>query len=330
VNPCAGEDQFVPLDVERLDPELRGVFEATAPTPIPANNPERARARFSSAASEGAQSVSGATARTDRTIAGQEQATADIGIRVYEPSRRSGTLLPAVLFVHGGGFVVGSVDDFDEVCDELAAGLGLLVASVEYRLAPEHPAPAAVNDCYAALLWLITSAGRLGVDPDRVALVGESAGGGIAAGVALMARDAGVVQPVLQMLLGACLDDRHQTASSYAIRDARTWNRSRSIAGWSAYVGDGSVAPSPYTAPARATELGSLPPTYIATCEFELMRDENIEYARRLIEAGVSTELHVYPRSYHGFETDAPTAQLSIDARRNRNNALERALRPQR
>jgi acetyl esterase/lipase len=202
-----------------------------------------------------------------------------------------------------------------------------VVVSVGYRLAPEHPFPAALEDCYAALTWLTAHAEELGVDPARIAVRGPSAGGTLAAAVALLARDRKVVKLAFQQILYSPLDDRQSTPSSYEITDPRMLNRDLLLTIWKDYLGsDHQGEVSPYAAPARADDLSSLPPTYIMVGELDPLRDENIEYARRLMQAGVPTELHVYPGGFHGFESQIPTAAISQRATAEANEALKRAL----
>lgn len=250
--------------------------------------------------------------RTEHTVAGAR-------VRTYAPDG-STEPLPGILYLHGGGFVAFSIDAFDSECERLALEAGALVAAVEYRLAPEHPFPAAIDDCYAALEWL---AARV----DRFAVVGESAGGGLAAGLALLTRDRGGPQPALQMLLCPCLDDRLETPSSHAVTDPRTWCRVAAEGSWAAYLG-GAEPTSPYAAAARAEDLAGLPPAYVGIGECDLMHDEAVAYAERLAAAGVPTELHVYPGAFHRFEAVVPGAHVSIAALGHRHGALRRALHP--
>jgi acetyl esterase/lipase len=250
----------------------------------------------------------------------------NVRVRLYEPAGRRGTL-PAILYIHGGGFTTGTPELYDFLCDPLAEDIGAVVASPDYRLAPEHPFPAGPEDCYSALVWLAGAAGELGIDPGRIAVVGTSSGGGFAAAVALMARDRGAVPLAFQMALNPCLDDRHLTASSHEIVDRRAWNRAKSIDGWQSYLGPafgGDV--HPYAAPARAGDLRGLPPAYLSIGTLDPMRDETVAYAARLLEAGVPTELHVYPGAFHGFDVVARHTSLSRDAIECQTKALLRAL----
>jgi acetyl esterase len=249
----------------------------------------------------------------------------DIEVCVITP-RDLAAPVPALYWIHGGGFVLGDIDADIEAPVHVAATLGVVAVSVEYRLAPEHPFPAPAEDCYAGLQWLARHAGDLGVDPERIAIGGVSAGGGLAAAVALMARDRGGPALCLQVLDIPELDDRLMTASMLAYADTPVWSHPNAILSWQAYLGqDRGAGTSPYAAPARAADLSGLPPAYVVTCEFDPLRDEGIEYARRLIEAGVPTELHHYPGTFHG--SCAAGAGTAISARMvdDRTAALARA-----
>jgi acetyl esterase/lipase len=184
----------------------------------------------------------------------------------------------------------------------LARELGVVVVSVDYRLAPEHPFPAGIEDCYAALVWLHDHADELGVDTARIAVNGGSAGGGLAAGLALLARDRGGPRLCFQYLGIPELDDRLDTPSMHRFHDTPMWARPAAEKSWEWYLGDahGRDDVSPYAAPARATDVAGLPPTYISTMEYDPLRDEGILYALKLLEAGVSVELHSFPGTFHG------------------------------
>ncbi|GAA2443221.1 alpha/beta hydrolase [Streptomyces macrosporus] len=228
----------------------------------------------------------------------------EVPLRLYRPRGARGPL-PVVYGIHGGGFVVGSPDvDHDwnlTLCRDLTA----LVASVDYRLAPEHPFPAPLEDCYAGLCWLAENAAELDVLPDRIALWGDSAGAGLAAGLALLARDRGGPPIRFQHLCSPALDDRLETPSARRFVDTPVWNRRNARLSWDAYLGHGvrgTPGVSPYAAPARAEviELSGLPPAYISVMELDPLRDEGIDYARALLAAGVSVELHLIPGAFHG------------------------------
>ena len=251
----------------------------------------------------------------------------DVPVRIYRPAGLPAEA-PTLYWIHGGGMVLGAVDHDDDLCIARATRLNALVASVEYRLAPEQPFPAPVEDCYAGLRWLHQNVTRLGVDPERIAIGGASAGGGLAAGCALLARDRGEVPLCFQFLVYPMLDDRNETASSYAIADPRLWNRTANELGWSAYLagqaGQGDV--SPYAAPARATDVSGLPPAYINVGDLDLFLDEDVAYAQALMRAGVPTELHVYPGAFHGSNMFVAQSALSRRWREDEWAALERVL----
>ncbi len=236
----------------------------------------------------------------DQSIPGPDGAP-DVVVRVYVPKSRSGAV-PAIVYIHGGGFFVGSIDSEHAGAAALARELGVVVVSVEYRLAPEHPFPAGVEDCYAALTWVHQQADELGVDTDRVALSGASAGGGLAAGLALLARDRNGPRICFQYLGIPELDDRLGTPSMCQFDDTPMWSRPAAEKSWEWYLGDahGRDDVSPYAAPARATDLAGLPPAYVSTMEFDPLRDEGITYALRMLQAGVSVELHSFPGTFHG------------------------------
>jgi acetyl esterase/lipase len=244
----------------------------------------------------------------DRVIPGPEGAP-DVAVRVYAPVDRTSPV-PAVLYIHGGGFFGGSIDLEHGGAVKTARELGVVVVSVEYRLAPEDPFPAGLEDCYAALTWLHKSAGELGVDAGRIAVSGGSAGGGLTAGLTLLARDRGGPPIAFQCLMIPELDDRLDTPSMQRFTDTPMWYRAAAERSWRWYLGDayGSGDVSPYAAPARATDLAGLPPAYVTTMEFDPLRDEGIVYALRLLQAGVSVELHTFPGTFHGSGMAADAA----------------------
>ena len=251
----------------------------------------------------------------------------EVRVRTYR-KRGLGTPAPAFYWIHGGGMISGSVEGNDVYCAGIAHELGVLVASVEYRLAPEHPYPAPLEDCYAGLKWLAESAGSLGLAPSKIAIGGGSAGAGLAAGLALLARDRGEIAICYQHLVYPMVDDRNQTASSHMIQDGRVWSRNANFVGWNSYLAGraGAADVEPYAAPARATDLSGLPPAYICVGSLDLFLDEDIAYARALLAAGVPAELHVYPGAFHGSTNMVPNAALSKRWRANELAAIRRAL----
>ncbi|WP_248239755.1 alpha/beta hydrolase [Microbacterium kunmingense] len=224
-------------------------------------------------------------------------------LRVYRPQERSGEAV--LLWVHGGGLLFGDARQDERLCADTARDLGIVVVSANYRFAPDHPFPAAHDDVYAAWGWLKAEAGRLGVDPARVVLGGESAGGGLAAGVAQRLRDEGGVQPIGQWLFAPMIDDRTAADRSLDALDHAVWNNRHNRVGWTAYLGGpaGGGSVPPYAAPARREDLTGLPPTYLAVGDIELFFAEVQGYAQRLAAAGVPTTLDVVPGGPHGFES---------------------------
>ena len=251
----------------------------------------------------------------------------EVPVRIYTPATRTGTL-SGLFWIHGGGFTAGNPEQDDALCERIVEEVGCVVVSVDYRLAPEDPFPAGPEDCYAALRWMAASAKDLGIDAAQIAIGGASAGGGLAAAVALMARDRKEVPLVFELLIYPCLDDRHITPSSKAIAaTGMLWERNASLRGWKAYLGanlQGEI--SPYAAPARVADVAGLPPTYIMIGELDLMRDESIEYAMRLMQADIPTQLHVYPGAFHGFDLLATSASISQRAISEYIDALKHAL----
>jgi acetyl esterase/lipase len=230
-----------------------------------------------------------------------------VPVRVYTPT--DGATGAGLLYLHGGGFTVGSLESEHGRAVTVAREVGAVVVSVDYRLAPEHPFPAEIEDCYAALQWFHGTAADLGVDPARIGVMGSSAGGGLAAGLALLARDRGGPALCFQYLGIPELDDRLATPSMVAFVDTPLFNRPAAEWSWAHYL-SGVDEVSQYAAPARATDLSGLPPAYVSTMEFDPLRDEGLEYGMRLLAAGVSTELHSFPGTFHGSMI-VPTAEVS-------------------
>ncbi|MCV7344773.1 alpha/beta hydrolase [Mycolicibacterium rhodesiae] len=226
-----------------------------------------------------------------------------IGIRLYRPAGAP-TTTPALLWIHGGGYVLGTAAQDDALCRRFVRALGITVASVDYRLAPEHPYPAPLEDCYTALQWL---AGLPAVDADRIAIGGASAGGGLAAALALLARDRDGVKPVFQLLVYPMIDDR-SVGQHLNDPGQRLWNATSNRFGWQAYLGG---ADPEIAAPARRTDLAGLPPAWLGVGTLDLFHDEDLDYAARLQAAGVPCEVHVVPGAFHGFDGIVAKADVS-------------------
>jgi acetyl esterase/lipase len=231
---------------------------------------------------------------------------------------------PAVYCIHGGGMILGSLDLYDALLRDLTSASGVPTLAVEYRLAPEHSYPTPLQDCYAGLVWLADHAAELGVDLARIAIMGDSAGGGLAAATALMARDRGAPALARQILIYPMLDDR-TTSPDPALVPFLTWTYDDNVTGWSALLGElhgGDDVPA-FAAPARAFDVSGLPPTYLDVGELDIFRDEDIEYARRLAASGTPVELHVHPAVPHAFDAWARDADVSRRARADRIRILK-------
>lgn len=223
-------------------------------------------------------------------------------MRVYRPSRRSGD--GALLWIHGGGLLFGDARQDEALCAQTARELGIPVVSADYRFAPENPFPAALDDVRGAWGWMLDQAGELGIDPSRVAIGGESAGGGLAASLVQRLHDDGGVQPVAQWLFSPMIDDRTAADESLDGIDHRVWNNRANRVGWTAYLGvaPGAAELPPYAAAARRSDLSGLPPAFLAVGDIELFAAENQDYARRLDRDGVPVVLDLVPGAPHGFE----------------------------
>ena len=235
----------------------------------------------------------------ERTIEGPD---GPLPVRIYRPLAQRGAV-PGLLYIHGGGFVVGSIETEHGNAIALASTLGVVVVAVGYRLAPEHPYPAGLHDCEAAFLWSAANAGELGIDAARLGVFGQSAGGGLSAALCLLRRDRGGPLPCFQFLGIPELDDRLQTPSMRAFTDTPMWNLPAAEFSWRYYLGElvpGSADVPAHAAPARESHLAGLPPACVTVMEFDPLRDEGLHYAQRLLQAGVSVELHAYPGTFHG------------------------------
>ncbi|MEU9982113.1 alpha/beta hydrolase [Streptomyces sp. NPDC050856] len=248
----------------------------------------------------------------DRTV----PADPDVPVRIYRPNGARGT----IIWLHGGGWVMGDLDTDHHFAARIAAGAGTVVISVDYRRSPEHRFPAALDDTYAVLTWTAEHAAELDIDPNRIAVGGHSAGAGLAAAVALRARDQQGPAIRFQLLNQPLLDDRQETWSQRNFTDTPLHDRDTLTVAWRHYLG--SKPATPFAAPARADDLSGLPPAYVATAEFDPLRDEGIIYALRLLQAGVPVELHQWPGTFHGS-----LAVLSADVSQRQLAELGAALR---
>lgn len=262
----------------------------------------------------------------DHTVAGADGAP-DIGVTVFRRSDHR-PARPLLYVIHGGGMVVGNRFTGIDIALAWVERLDVIVATVEYRLAPEWPHPAPAEDCYAGLIWLAEHGAELGGDPEQLVVVGGSAGGGLAASVAIMARDRAKPTVLAQLLMCPMLDDRNQSVSSRQFDGIGIWDRQMNELGWTALLGPARGDPdvSPYAAPSRLTDFRGLPPAFIDVGSAEVFRDEAVDYATRLWAAGVQAEMHVWAGGYHGFAAPDNQTRLSDQARTAQVNWLERTL----
>lgn len=261
--------------------------------------------------------MSGTFEVEDRRVPGPE-GEPDISLLICRPAApETAGPRPVIYHVHGGGMVIGNNRVGVDVPLAWAQALDAIVVSVEYRLAPEHPHPAPVEDVYAGLLWTADHAAELGADPERIVIAGASAGGGLCAALALLTRDRKGPQPIGQMLMCPMLDDRNDSPSTYQMAGLGVWDRTANETGWTALLGSRRGGPDvpAYSAAARAEDLTGLPPAFLDVGSAETFRDEVVAYASRIWQAGGVAELHVWPGGFHGFDGFAPQAAVSQAAR---------------
>ncbi|QMU76829.1 alpha/beta hydrolase [Streptacidiphilus sp. PB12-B1b] len=269
---------------------------------------------------------SNAVEHTDRLVPAAP-GDPDVPVRLHR-AHDATTGLPCLVSIHGGGYVIGSHLGDDGRFDRWCTALTCVGVSVGYRLAPETPYPGPLEDCYAALAWVHRNAAELGVDPDRIGVIGGSAGGGLAAGLALLARDRGEIPVGFQVLSYPMLDDRLQTASGRA--GAPLWDAATNQYGWQAYLGGygaGQAIPG-YAVPARAHDLRGLPPAFVTVGNLDGLLDEDLDYARRLIAAGVPTDLHVFADGPHAFDSMLSDTAVAGRARRVLEDWLHARMHP--
>jgi acetyl esterase len=250
---------------------------------------------------------------TDEIIVGPD--SNPLPLRIYRQKSYTESL-PVLLWIHGGGYILGSIDDNDDLCMRFAKEANCVVVSVDYRLAPEHPYPAPIEDCYTALKWIADHAESLNIDPNRIGVAGASAGGGLTAALTLLARDRQYPSLCFQMPLYPMIDDQNNSPSTNEIQEGFVWNQKTNEAGWKMYLGElyGKDNIPAYAAPTRAEDYRKLPYTYTCVGQLDPFRDETLSYVTRLAQAGVDVEFHLYPGAYHGFEGINPEADLSIRA----------------
>ncbi|WP_416981425.1 alpha/beta hydrolase [Streptomyces sp. T028] len=314
-----------------FDPELAPVLEAITAAMQPLSDETLAATRrFATEGIPGMAPVdltaAGRVRVEERQVPGPEGAP-DITLLILSPVEDRGPT-GGVFHIHGGGMVSGDRRTGVAALLPFVADGSAVVVSVEYRLAPEHPDPAPVEDCYAGLVWTAQHAAELGINPERLLIAGGSAGGGLAAGTALLARDRAFPRLSHQVLVCPMLDDRFETHSSRMLDGEGIWDRNSNLYGWTALLGDRRGGPdvSPYAAPARAEDLSGLPRTYLDTGSAEVFRDEILIYARRLSEAGVSVDLHMWGGGFHAFDGMAAHAALSRASAATREEFIRRAL----
>ena len=307
------------LDYNRIDPELLPELETFPALDLNRENIVKMRDLLALRP----QPPSSIDVLSDRKTIDTEDGTVDVYIyRKNELPDQS-----AVLWIHGGGYILGNAED--KRARIIADHCNCTVFSVDYRLAPEHPFPAGPNDCYSTLAWIMNEAETLGIDKNRVTIGGASAGSGMTAGVALMNRDKDNFPLQLQLLLYPMIDNLHATGSG-KIENHPVWKRSTSFNAWEMYLdGVPGEQASPYAAATRATDLTGLPPTYICVGSEDLFRDENIDYAQRLLTAGVPCEFSIFPGLYHGGDSFVPKARVSRRLNQSFLRALDHALNPQ-
>jgi len=318
---------LAPTSRHLVDPQLLTVLDSLPPLVLSMDNLADVRETARRPAPLYAETDAAAEV-IERRVPGPPGAP-EVAITLCRPRAAPGPW-PGILHMHGGGYVVGAPSADVPQHRALAASLGCCIISVDYRLAPETPFPGAIEDCYAVLSWIASEAAALNIDGTRLGVMGESAGGGLAAALALLARDRGGPSLAFQHLIYPMIDDRTcVTSTPHPFAGEFLWTAHNNRFGWTALLGaaPGGAQVSPYAAAARTQDLSGLPPAFIATGALDLFVDEDLDYALRLTRAGVAVELHVYPGGFHAFDF-VPGAQVAEQARRDSREALARAMRP--
>lgn len=291
----------LPMDIERINPELRGIYRWMPHLPFH-------KRWFLGAYRAGMRLLRPKSAPGG--VALESRATSAGPAYLCRPEESTGA---ALLWIHGGGLICGSPLQNQAECVAYAQQLGIVVAAVSYRMAPEHPFPAALDDCHEAWCWLQSIAGELGIDPARVVIAGQSAGGGLSASLAQRLADEGGIQPAAQVLLCPMLDDRTGGRTDLDAVRHKMWNNRSNRAGWSWYLGHAAGGPEsrPYAVPGRRADLSGLPPAWIGIGDADLFYDESVDYRDRLMAAGVRCDWHRAPGGFHGFEVVARDTAVS-------------------
>ncbi|GAA3071934.1 alpha/beta hydrolase [Streptosporangium carneum] len=321
-----------PFPFAPFDPELERMLTATrgdgpAQPPVTLETLPESRAAFEAMSPSPAEVIGDRPVDfEERTIPGRPGAP-ELAVTVLRPRERA-QAAPGLYSMHGGGLVMGTRHMDTPRLVDLVLEFGFVVVNVEYRLAPENPGAGPAEDCYAGLVWMAGHAEELGFDPDRLIVMGGSAGGCLSAAMALMTRDRKGPALAGQLLLVPMLDDRNETLSSHQYGTAGVWDRHINVFSWRAVLGDrvGDPDVSPYIVPSRATDLSGLAPAYIELGSAELLRDEAVEYANRIWAAGGEAELHVWNGGFHGFEVFCPDSRLAAYALETRRSWIRRVI----
>jgi len=260
------------------------------------------------------------------TIPGQAERT-KIRLRIYKPKNIVAPT-PVLIWMHGGGYVLGKPEQDDGSCAQYVRELGIAVVSVDYRCAPKHPFPAGLEDCYSALKWVESHSEELGMDTNRIAIGGASAGGGLAAALIQLAHDRQAIAPVFQLLIYPMLDDRTALRTDIDDRINVTWSQKSNRFGWESYLGKpcGAEDVPAYSVPARREDLSGLPPAWIGVGSLDVFYDEDAAYAQRLKECGIECQMDIIPGAFHGFDVFDPKLSIVQDFRKSQISALKEYL----
>lgn len=259
-------------------------------------------------------------------VPGQDDRT-EIRLRIYKP-KSIATRTPVLIWMHGGGYVIGNPEQDDGSCSQYVRELGIMVVSVDYRCAPKHPFPAGLDDGYSALKWVASHAQQLGVDTKRIAIGGASAGGGLAAALVQLAYDRQEIKPVFQLLVYPMLDDRTVLRADIDDSNNITWTQKSNRFGWESYLGKkcGAEDVPAYSVPARREDLSGLPPAWIGVGTLDVFHDEDVAYAQRLKTYGIECEMDIVPGAFHGFDVFDPQVSIVQHFRKSQMAALKRYL----